>query len=151
MKVRGTSEDIVHFLKTALTPVPFTGDPMEAIIKEGNGYIELRGPDKTFAFYVEDTRRNFVRTKIIEWYELNLPKDQKQILLLEDYEGAWSIEADALVELSKKYNLDFKIYAFEGAMEFNQDIEIINGEIVKNDFIKFDDYSWECTNPRKGG
>lgn len=61
------------------------------------------------------------------------------------------IDAEKLAEVSKKYEIDLKIYAFECGMEFNQDVEIINGEIIKNDEIKFDDYRWECINPTKGG
>ena len=32
-------------------------------------------------------------------------------------------------------------------MEFNQDVEIYKGEIIKNVEIEFDDYMWECINP----
>ncbi|MBB5146203.1 hypothetical protein HNQ35_001404 [Cerasibacillus quisquiliarum] len=36
-------------------------------------------------------------------------------------------------------------------MEFNQDIEINKGEIIKDEEIKFDDYEWECIYPNLGG
>lgn len=36
-------------------------------------------------------------------------------------------------------------------MEFNQDVEIYKGEIIKNVEIEFDDYMWEFINPNMGG
>ncbi len=36
-------------------------------------------------------------------------------------------------------------------MEFNQDVEIYKGEIIKNVEIEFDDYMWECITPNMGG
>ncbi len=36
-------------------------------------------------------------------------------------------------------------------MEFNQDVEIYKGEIIKGVEIEFDDYMWECINPNIGG
>ncbi|MGR5995465.1 hypothetical protein ACT7C9_25025 [Bacillus cereus] len=56
-----------------------------------------------------------------------------------------------LATLSKEYNVDIKIYAFEKGMEFNQDVEIHKGEIIKNVEIEFDNYMWECINPNMGG
>lgn len=58
--------------------------------------------------------------------------------------AAWRIEVEPLVQLSKEYNLDFKIYASERGMQFEQDIEIVKGEVIKNNVIKFDDYELEC-------
>lgn len=49
------------------------------------------------------------------------------------------------------YDIDIKIYAFEAGMEFNQDIEIIKGKIIKDDEIKFENYQWECIEPNLGG
>ena len=46
---------------------------------------------------------------------------------------------------------DIKIYAFEAGMEFNQDIEIIKGKIIKDKEIKFENYQWECIEPNIGG
>ncbi|MEW4071696.1 hypothetical protein [Bacillus cereus] len=53
--------------------------------------------------------------------------------------------------MSKEYNVDIKIYIFGRGMEFNQDVEIYKGEIIKNVEIEFDDYMWECINPNIGG
>lgn len=77
-------------------------------------------------------------------------EDRKQIALF-DFVQAWHIKVEELVNTSKKYNIDFKIYGFERFGEFNQDVEIINGVVIKDEIIKFNNYRWECTNPNLGG
>lgn len=47
--------------------------------------------------------------------------------------------------------MDIRLYGFERGMEFNQEVIIENGEIVKDEEIKFDDYDWECVMPHLGG
>ena len=44
-----------------------------------------------------------------------------------------------------------RIHAFERGMCFNQIIEIIDGEITKDEEVKFDDYNWDCICPNVGG
>ena len=68
-----------------------------------------------------------------------------------DFESAWNIDTDCLRIISKLYDIDFKIYAFEGGMQFNKDIEIIKGKIIKDEEIRFNNYIWECIDPELGG
>ncbi len=44
-----------------------------------------------------------------------------------------------------------RIYAFESSMGFNQEIEIVDGKITIDKYIKFDNYQWECPMPDIGG
>ena len=68
-----------------------------------------------------------------------------------DFESAWNIDTDCLRIISNLYDIDFKIYAFEGGMQFNKDIEIIKGKIIKDEEIRFNNYIWECIDPELGG
>ncbi len=68
-----------------------------------------------------------------------------------DFESAWNIDTDYLRIISNLYDIDFKIYAFEGGMQFNKDIEIIKGKIIKDEEIRFNNYIWECIDPELGG
>ena len=77
--------------------------------------------------------------------------DDVMIYCFAEMKAAWDIEAKPLAELSKEYNIDMKIYAYERGMEFNRDIEIIAGEIIRDNVIEFDDYLWECDCPTLGG
>lgn len=55
------------------------------------------------------------------------------------------------IDLAKEYNLDIRLQGFERGMEFFQDVEIVGGEMVRNDVKKYDDWDWECQMPRMGG
>ena len=39
----------------------------------------------------------------------------------------------------------------EMGLEFNREIEIVEGRLVTNRRIKFKDYKWECPDPTLGG
>lgn len=68
-----------------------------------------------------------------------------------DTKFAWTIHVEQLLEISKKYNIDLKIYAFERGMEFNLDIEVSKGKVIKSEVIKFDNYMWDCIDPLSRG
>lgn len=68
-----------------------------------------------------------------------------------DVEFAWAIRSDELLKVCQKYHVDMRIYAFERGMEFNLEIEIINGKITKDSYFAFQDYNWECICPHMGG
>ena len=72
-------------------------------------------------------------------------------MLVVGFEAAWLIDVEYFAEMSKKYDIDFKIYAFEQGKEFNQNLEVVKGEIIKDEVIEFDDYIWECIDPTIGG
>ena len=66
-------------------------------------------------------------------------------------QAAWALESTPYEEMSKKYGLDFRFYGYERGMEFNQEIEVIDGETTIDREIKFKDYWWECPDPELGG
>lgn len=68
-------------------------------------------------------------------------------------ECAWRVNAEDLREISKKFNLDLRIHAFECGAEFEQIIEAHKGAIIKNEVVSYRgrDYYWECSNPTWGG
>ncbi|MDF2854256.1 MAG: hypothetical protein K0Q87_107 [Neobacillus sp.] len=157
LKVRGSKENIRRFLLEAFTPIhpmiiqalrpDLKAPDVNLIEDEWSMRIESTGND---GFHVKGTRRNFIESSSIEW-EIRDEDAETHVLVIEDYKAAWGIDANPLAELSKEYGIDLKIYAFERGMEFNQDIEIHKGTIIKNDEIQFKDYQWECIQPNLGG
>lgn len=99
--------------------------------------------------YIKETRRHFLKPDCtyIAWFNQN---QDEQIIVI-PLKAAWGIDANALRVISKRYNIDFKIYAFECGMKFNQDIEIIKGIVKVDDEIKYDNYYWDCIEPDVGG
>ena len=143
LKVRGKVKDLKKFVLEGLIPVDFFGNELDAL--ELNAKYNNCETNRTC--YIENTRRGFVKSVDV-WFEDE--DDIEQIIHL-DTKFAWGINAKELQETCKRYNVDMKIYAFEPGMEFNQDIEIVNGEIVKDEEIKIKNYAWECIVPNIGG
>lgn len=145
LKVRGTVEDLKRFVLEGLHPVDFLGE-----FKEGLKLNEYGNVESNETCYIENVHRGFA--KGINAYFSEFEDDGKEVICF-DAKFAWGISAEELLETCKKYNVDMKIYAFERGMEFNQDIEIVDGAIVKDEEITFKgkDYEWECIMPLLGG
>lgn len=152
LKVRGTKENVKRFLLEGLDPAPigFTA---------GSYYIQVICDDKwdfsikssTEMFYIKGTKRHFIDLEVIETYMNEWEESEEKVIILEEFIAAWAIDAEALAKISKEFEIDFKILGFEKGMCFNQDVEIIKGEIIKNEEIHFNDYNWECIRPHIGG
>ena len=135
-KVRGTLSDVERFVRENML------DSIISITKsEGDLELELSGEA-----YIKDSNRMF----IYPGYYYSFDKNGKNTLTLQ-FKAAWQVYIDPFVKMSKDYDVDIKIYGFEKGSEFNQDIVIVNGEVIKNDIITFNDYQWECPFPDLGG
>lgn len=98
--------------------------------------------------WIEGTTRGFVND--LDVYFEEYEDDSIQTIAL-DAEFAWAINPEELLKVCQKYHVDMRIYAFEIGLEFNQEIEIINGKITKDSYFEFQDYVWECICPDMGG
>ena len=159
LKVRGTKDAVKKFMMEALEPLQ---NELAIFVAESKG-VEPPKPNQVNiicddewefsisaneGFYIKGTQRNFIKGEARLYHDGEIAD---RILVTENFSAAWGIESAPYVELSKKYNVDFRIYGFEKGMEFNQDIEIIHGEIVKDKVIQFDNYKWDCIFPNLGG
>lgn len=157
LKIRGKRENIINFLKegTFLLEGFYLSKEIEPEIEINDcDEIEIKNIDKEKnrkCLYIKGTRRHFIDLTENYIYIHGDEEDKESVICLENFKAAWGIDTEALRVISAKYNIDFKIYGFESGMEFNQDIEIIKGQIIKDDEIKFDDYIWECIEPNLGG
>ena len=156
LKIRGKKENIIKFLEEGTSLLEGLWEPKEIKPKiEINNCdeIEIKNLDKLKEIdllYIKGTHRNFIGPVENGIYIYDID-EKEQIICLENFKAAWGIDADALRVISNRYDIDIKIYAFEAGMEFNQDIEIIKGKIIKDDEIKFENYQWECIEPNLGG
>ena len=100
------------------------------------------------SFYIRGTRRNFIDV-IADVY---LPRDAKEwIIILDSFKAAWACDAELYAEKSKKYGIDIAIVVYERGVQFRQRIEIVNGQIVKDETQTFADWDWEADFPNMGG
>ena len=143
LRVRGKSKDLQNFVLKGLKPVDFLGNECSKIELDEFGYVT-----SDEMCWIEGTRRGFVN-------DLNVCIEETEDDLIQtialDVKFAWAILADDLLKICKKYNVDMKIYGFEQGMEFNQIIEIINGKILNDAELHFEDYCWDCICPNMGG
>lgn len=155
IKIRGKKKDVIEFLENDILKMYMTNlfeEPKAENIKmEHNGFsyvYELEG-DKNY-LYLKDSARCFIEQNIIEIYIYSDSNKAPTYLTL-NIKQAWGIDEKLFEKLSKKYNLDFNIYASEKGMEFEQYITIIDGKITRNETKKYDDFYFEAINPELGG
>ena len=148
LKIRGRVENILTFLKEGLGGTARLDGSTRAIrYEEEEGYLYLMAE---WGFHIRGTDRHFIESENLEFY-FDGESNESEIYCMENFKAAWKIKAEELREISEKYKVDIKIYGFESGMEFNQDIEIIGGTIVKDEKITFTSYDWECPMPNLGG
>ena len=154
LKIRGKQEDVFNLLadnlqvwKTIIIKEPklYMREEIdkEAIVVDKEG--ELIWVKKTA--YIKGTRRNFVEPNEIGVWK---GKDGNACIAVE-FKAAWDVESEPYIKLSKAYNVDIKIEAFERGMEFSRYILIENGNLKEDKETKYDDYVWECVMPNLGG
>lgn len=143
LRVRGKKKNLQNFINDGLNPLPVKGKENSVIESDGCGGVYC---DSTC--YIKGTNRGFVYGLDV-YFEENEDVSIQTIAL--DVEFAWNINSEELLKLCQKYHIDMRIYAFEQGMQFNLEIEIINGKITKEAYFAFHDYNWECICPKMGG
>lgn len=151
LKIRGKQEDVFNLLADNLQVwkvVTIRDDMREELDKEA---IEIDREDETIyvekTAHIKGTRRNFVEPNGINVWKR---KDGNACIAVE-FRAAWGVESEPYIELSKAYNVDIKIEAFERGMEFSRYILIENGNLKEDKETGYDDYVWECVMPNLGG
>nr|DAK39609.1 MAG TPA: Ferredoxin-like domain in Api92-like protein [Caudoviricetes sp.] len=140
LKLRGRSENIASALKEMLLNDTVT------LENEYDGTL-LQFNNTVPYFYISGTRRAFIDQKQIEvWLE-----EEFCTVELDNFKQAWSAIPENYQEISSKFDVDIKIFAFECGNEFTQEIEISKGEIIKNVCYAYDDYQWEVPFSNLGG
>lgn len=148
LKVRGTIKDLKNFVLNGLIPVNPLGTTKEPLSLDGEDETSLYISSVPDTLYIKGTHRAFCEPGYIEACS-DEPND-KTILTM-PFKQSWKILSDNLLEVCKEFNVDMKIQGFERGMEFSQIVEIVNGEIVQDEEIKYDDWEWDCPCPDMGG
>ena len=153
LKVRGKKENILKFLQEGLEVCGYFSGYVEGekpkVEVDKYGDFRISCDKDARSYWIVGTHRNFI--ECLNFEPMGYGKDGIYTIIVEHFCAAWGIDAEALAEISKKYHIDFRIYAFERGMEFNQEIEILNGNITMDKEIKFKNYYWECPCPEIGG
>lgn len=163
LRLRGTGTAILDFVKNEIEIVGHAGGFYDGTrccapeIVDEYGDVNVKVPEQANGWmfpkmYIKGTRRNFIDVNEFFFY-LGDEDDRADVLTvcIDDVSAAWGFFAEPYVDKAKRYGLDIKIVGFEKGMQFMQIIEIVNGELIKDQEIKFDDWDWECLMPNMGG
>lgn len=153
MKIRGKKQDILDFFKNEVAIWTYDKDysrtASEAIFENDEyGYEYILEKATNQELHLRNSRRFFFLDKEITFYN----NEQANCYLNLEIQQAWHIDVgELLTSHSKKYNIDFNIYASECGMAFEQYITIVNGKVIRNEAIGYDDFGFEAINPSLGG
>jgi len=155
MKLRGKLQDIRRFFLEGLEPSN-QPDPKDRIGQicdrstEGELYFKFSNEP-----HIVGTRRAFITDHSAFMYDED-GVDNGVVCV--NIKQAWAFTAgqdtrdlDKWVEISKKYNVDIKLYGIERGMEFTQEIIILRGEKPIVNEKQYEDWEWDCPFPNMGG
>ena len=143
LKVRGKAANVKKFVLEGLKPAGFSSYELLKLELSDIGDVET---DRDC--WIEGTTRGYVKNLCVDF---SFVEDDETFMALLDARFAYMVDAEELLTLCRKYSIDMKLYAFEKGREFNQDILIVGGKILRDNRIEFEDYNWECICPTVGG
>ena len=153
MKIRGRKQDILDFFKNEVAiftyEKTFNRTTSEAVFENDEyKFAYSLKKAKNQEWYLRNSYRFFFEDK-----EIYFEDDEQEIFYLNlEIKQAWCIDVnELLISHSKKYNIDFNIYASECGMEFEQYVTIVDGKVIRDDTIEYDDFEFEAINPSLGG
>lgn len=147
LKVRGEYDNLKAFLENALDECSYYGNPPEGPLLEVAETPEYADITLRRMAHLKNTSRGFVEEDTDILLE---KKTEKQIIFLAA-QFAWDIKTEELQRLSQEYGVDLKITAFEQGVQFERDIEIVQGFVCLDSTKKYQDYAWMCPCPTVGG
>lgn len=127
---------------------------------EANYEVSVDLNDNGEYIYISDTRRAFVEwdpqlgiwnNAMMVYYQENLNDYDISMMVILPVKQAWGFDEDNWADISKKYDIDIHLFGWEQGMQFEDEIEIHSGEVVKSNVREYTDWFWECPNPFIGG
>lgn len=168
IRFRGKLDDILELLRQNLMYCRYTdnhetvSEPAKVYQDESYDEIIVASPfesgNKGWC-YIAGTHRNFLDLESNSdfWSSaLYIPENDKEpsVVVFENFQAAWSIEPEPYVEMSKEFGVDIKIFGWEQGIGFDQEIEITNGKLTRNQTNEYKDYAdwmWNTALPYIGG
>lgn len=148
LKVRGKIANLKAFVLNGLQPVTFIGDESEKLSFDSEDDNSFYISKIKNSLWLKGSHRHFCEPDYIEVYADETESPEIMIIPMK---AAWRIDSEPLLALCKEYGVDMKTQGFEMGMQFSQIIEIVNGEIIQDQEIKYENWDWDCPCPRMGG
>ena len=148
LRLRGTADNLERFFREGFDAVSYFGEtrPNPVVVDMDEGYVTVRSEETA---WIKNTRRAFVNNLDLAF---EIPEDPEEIRTVAiPVKQAWCFDTDNWKKISTTFHIDLRLYGFEQGQEFEQEIEIINGEVTVDHEIEYDDYVWESKMPILGG
>lgn len=142
IKLRGKRQDII----SALEEMFKNDDVVIKREKDNCDYVYMFFETKSH-FYINGTRRAFIDSSKFDI----MMKEDFGIIEIDKFQQAWTALPENFTEISKKHNIDIKIFTFEQGCQFTQEIEISNGEVIKDTCKAYYNYEWDVPFAHMGG
>ena len=160
LKIRSSNrENILNFIKECFMDCCYSSDGNDVISKPAieTGLLKIDldyddgievslKPEKYHWIHLKDCGRSFIKVdpedEYYEWIDY---------IAVFPFKTAWSITEEDWQEVSKKYNIDIRLYGIECGCQFVKEVEIINGKVTLYRIIQYTDWYWECPFPKMGG
>lgn len=168
IRFRGKMDDILRLLRQKLVYCRYTdnhetvSEPAKVYHDESYDEIIVASPfesgNKGWC-YISGTHRNFLDlggTSEFWSSTLYIPENDKKpsIVVFDSFQAAWSIEPEPYVKMSEEFGVDIKIFGWERGVGFDQEIEIVDGNLIRNQATEYKDYGdwmWNTELPYMGG
>ena len=153
LRIRGETKDVLSFLKEHFFVRRIEYDKGETKAIDSDMYFINK--DEEFYKLVNEDRIDFVMMKNTDRFHIL----EDEVLIDKTVNvnelrvrQAWNIKCvDILVESSKKYNLDFNLFATDSNSRFERFITILKGNLICDEDKTYDDFYFEAINPELGG
>ena len=154
VKFRGKYNDLKKFLEEELieVDVDFTQDPPQSITSNNvtiDEYGDIQGISVSNTWF-----KTFKRAYINEMWSYSIYEYDGSIdkIFCANVKSAWNLSINEILEVANLYHIDIKGYMFESGMCFERDFEVDrDGNIIKDDTIEHNNYTWDSINPLIGG
>lgn len=148
LKVRGKISNLKAFVLNGLQPVTIMGEDAAKLAFTSEDETSFSIWEIKDSLWLKGTRRHFCEPDYIEVYGEDT---ETPAILIMPMKAAWGINSEFLLALCKEYEVDMKVQGFERGMQFSQIIEIIDGSIIQDRGIKYENWDWDCPCPLMGG
>jgi len=159
LRVRGPLQNLLNFFQYGLCLTDHTHCTKPFKLFPVRIDTSCFGPDDEIYITIRDTcwvkgsSRAFVDNDEITIYKHKIDPETEQDIYyatIPTIRQAWSFEADTYLELARTFGVDIKIWGAMCYQEFEQEIVIEKGELIRNEEHDYDDWVWESRFPTNG-
>lgn len=153
LKIRGDMQNIKKFLLEGLIAYEWGPHTEFKEVPRADGTEITYEDDEEITIHINrechitGTRRAFAEMNTVVIFK----HEDRKTVVTTNIKQAWNMDAKEFTHISKKYDVDLRLFGYERGGQFARDIIIERGIVKKDLTEKYDDWDWECPNSELGG